>query len=170
MSIPTQAPAASNQVTQESADWQVPGFYQELDLYQAKLAVQFGDFAHLMLSAFEKAEKVYLDRDLSAALFPRVGEEAMIELEVRAQTLQWVVEMAGLTGKAKDYAADQYHEDAAFLLVYAAPTELTLQTFRCGGGSPSAALALFAQQYPDRFQHVKKIYVDKRSLQPAAIA
>lgn len=170
MNTPTQASVVGNLVSQVSADWQAPGFYQELDLHQAKLAVQFGDFAHLMLDAFEKAAKVYLDRDLSAAMFPRTGEEAMIELEVRSQTLQWVVEMAGLTGKAKDYAKDRYHEDAAFLLVYAAPTEVTRQTFRCGGGSPGAALAFFAQQYPDRYQHVQKIYVDKRSLQPAAIA
>lgn len=167
MTNPNQAVAVSTE-GRVPADWKAPDFYQPLDLLRAKLAFQFGDFAHLVLSQFEKAKTAYLGRDLSQAQFPRTGEEAMIELEVRAETLQWVVEMAGLTGKAADYAANRYHEDTAFLLVYSMPNEDGLQTFRCGGGSPGAALAQFAQQNPDRVQLVQEIFVDKRSLQPEA--
>lgn len=150
------------------ADWTAPDFYQPLDLLRAKLAYQFGDFAHLVLSEFEKAQKAFKGRDTSQAQFPRTGDEAMIELEVRAQTLQWVVEMAGLTGNATHYAANGYHEDTAFLLVYSIPNEAMFQTFRCGGGSPGGALAQFALQNPGLVQSVQQIYVDKRSLQPVA--
>ena len=167
MTNPTHAVAVSTE-GRVPADWTAPDFYQPLDLLRAKLAFQFGDFAHLMLSGYEKAKKAYLDRDFSQVQFPRAGEEAMVELEVRAQTMLWVVEMAGLTGKAADYAANRYHEDTAFLLVYSVPNEDSLQTFRCGGGSPGASLAQFAQQNPDRVHLVQPIYVDKRSLQPAA--
>lgn len=153
-----------------SADWQAPAFYQELDLDKARLVVQFGDLAHLMLDQFEKAAKAYAKQDLSAAQFLRTGEAALVEIQTRAETMQWVVEMMSLPGNADEYALNSYPEDAAFLIVYAPLKGVGQQTFRCGGGSPGAALALFAEQFPERYRHVTKIFVDKRSLQPASIA
>ena len=96
MTNPTHAVAVSTE-GRVPADWTAPDFYQPLDLLRAKLAFQFGDFAHLMLSGYEKAKKAYLDRDFSQVQFPRAGEEAMVELEVRAQCSGQLIPDTGLS-------------------------------------------------------------------------
>jgi len=155
------AQSFSNQV---NAGWQTPDFYQELDLDKAKTVVQHGDLPHLFLTAFEKAAHSKSSNDMSDVTFPRVGVAALVELDVRLNTLLWVVEMAGFTGKARDYEPNRYPEDAAFIIAYSLPGSIGKHLFRCGGGCPGKALANFAKLYPAQYSHVTNIYLDKRSL------
>jgi hypothetical protein len=51
------------------------------------------DVAELFLKEFNRVRKAINTRDLSEAQFPRVGDEAMIELVTRRDLMQWVLEM-----------------------------------------------------------------------------
>jgi hypothetical protein len=55
------------------------------------------DVAKLFVDRFNEVNKAVNTRDLSAAQFPRVGAEAMIELVTRRETLQWVLEMLNIS-------------------------------------------------------------------------
>ena len=51
------------------------------------------DFKELLLNHFNDTVKAVKEGDLSKAQFPRIGEVAMVELQTRADVLQWVIEM-----------------------------------------------------------------------------
>ncbi|WP_116894845.1 hypothetical protein [Pseudomonas savastanoi] len=168
-------PAANHdtQVIGIADDWQPPEFYRELDLEKARLVVKFGDLAHLFVRDFEKHARAHLIGDLSAASFSLDRNAAEVELEVKATTMQWVIEMMGLSGLSEEYALNSYPEDAAFVIVYRSVDSGEHRLFRSGGGSPGAALTCFAERYPQHYKLVSALYVDKRSLEqpvmPAAI-
>ncbi|TCV51595.1 hypothetical protein [Pseudomonas sp. 460] len=167
------AATLDTQVTDIADDWQAPEFYQELDLEKARLVVKFGDLAHLFVRDFEKHARAHLIGDLSAASFSLDRNASAVELEVKAKTMQWVIEMMGLSGLAEDYALNNHPEDAAFIVVYRTVDSGEHRLFRSGGGSPGAALTAFAERYPQHYKMVSALYVDKRSLSqpvmPAAI-
>lgn len=47
----------------------------------------------LLEKRFSDALRAQRERDLAQAMFPRVGAEAVVEIETRAAVLQWVLEM-----------------------------------------------------------------------------
>lgn len=152
------------QVTGVADDWKAPAFYRELDLEKARLVVKFGDLAHLFLRDFEKQAHAYMIGDFSATSFALGSKEAAAELQAKSSTMQWIVEMMGLTGLSEDYAFNSYPEDAAFVIVYRIVDSGQLRLFRTGGGSPGAALTCFADCYPQHYKSVSSLYLDVRSV------
>ena len=49
----------------------------------------------LFESKFNQLVAEFNSGDLSSALFPRIGSDAVIEITTRISTLQWVLEMIG---------------------------------------------------------------------------
>ena len=45
---------------------------------------------------YERVANAIKNKDLSEATFPRVGEEAVIELITRREVMQWVLEMLNI--------------------------------------------------------------------------
>ena len=138
MNATTHPAVLDTQVTDIADDWKAPEFYRELDLEKARLVVKFGDLAHLFLRDFE--------------------------LHGRVSSMQWVVEMMGLSGLSEDYALNSYPEDAAFVIVYRTVDRGEHRLFRTGGGSPGGALTGFAERYPQHYKNVSAIFLDTRSV------
>jgi hypothetical protein len=158
------AASHDTQVTGIADDWQAPEFYQQLDLEKARLVVKFGDLAHLFLRDFEKHARALRTGDFSVTSFALDSNEAAAELQGKTGTIQWVVEMMGLSGASEDYSLNSYPEDAAFIIVYRTADSGELRLFRTGGGSPGGALTGFAERYPQHYINVSAIFLDSRSV------
>lgn len=165
MNALTQVAASHDtQVTGIADDWQAPEFYQQLDLEKARLVVKYGDLAHLFLRDFEKHARAQRTGDFSVTSFALDSNEAAAELQGKTGTIQWVVEMMGLSGTSEDYALKSHAEDAAFVVVYRTVDSGELRLFRTGGGSPGGALTCFADRFPQHYKSVSAIYLDSRSV------
>jgi hypothetical protein len=57
------------------------------------------DVAELFLNEFHRVHGAVKRRDWSEAQFPRIGDEAVIELVTRREVLQWVLEILNITEK-----------------------------------------------------------------------
>ncbi|WP_223508864.1 MULTISPECIES: hypothetical protein [unclassified Pseudomonas] len=152
------------QVTDIADDWKAPEFYRELDLEKARLVVKYGDLAHLFVRDFEKQAQAHLIGDFSATSYALGSDAAAAELHAKASTMQWIIEMMGLSGVSEDYALNSYPEDAAFNIVYRTADSGELRLFRTGGGSPGGALTVFAERYPQHYKNVSTIFLDSRSV------
>lgn len=150
----------------------MPEHYEVLDLEAAKKQSYFvvdGDLPNLLLKAFEKASQAYLNRDMSEATFGRVGEAAMVELETRSQTLQWVLEMMNVPGKSTDYPVGGYPQGTIFAVTFKTVEAGAAQVFRLTAKDPGDAIRMLKSNYPVALDKMIGIYVDKRSLQPTNI-
>ena len=104
MNATTHPAVLDTQVTDIADDWKAPEFYRELDLAKARLVVKYGDLAHLFLLDFEKQARAHMIGDFSATSFALDNNAAAAELHGKAYSMQWVVEMMGLSGVSEDYA------------------------------------------------------------------
>ena len=164
MTATTHPAVLDTQVTDIADDWKAPEFYRELDLEKARLVVKFGDLAHLFLRDFEKHARAHVIGDFSVTAFALDSNAAAAELHGRVSSMQWVVEMMGLSGLSEDYALNSYPEDAAFVIVYRTVDRGEHRLFRTGGGSPGGALTGFAERYPQHYKNVSAIFLDTRSV------
>ena len=104
MNATTHPAVLDTQVTDIADDWKATEIYQELDLEKARLVVKFGDLAHLFLRDFEKHARAHVIGDFSVTAFALDSNAAAAELHGRVSSMQWVVEMMGLSGLSEDYA------------------------------------------------------------------
>ena len=145
----------------------MPDHYEEISLSAALDQAVFvvdGDLRNLFLTHFEEASKAYLDRDLSKAAFGRTGEAAMVELETRSQTLQWVLEMMNIPGKAVEYPVGGYPLGTCFAIAFKSVEASAAQVFRLEAKDPGHAIRKFRDKHPISAAKIIGIYVDKRDL------
>lgn len=56
------------------------------------------EVADLFRKEFNRVSTAIKNNDMSQAQFPRVGDEARIELHTRRDVMQWVLEMLNVAG------------------------------------------------------------------------